>query len=221
MSEKYTGTADDRRYTSEAVDITYSLKRCIHAEECVSRLHEVFDTQKRPWIQPGNSTADAVVGVVSLCPSGALHTQRNDGGAGETVPSDNVIVVREDSYYQFKGDIEIHDSNVAIEQEVRAALCRCGMSKNKPFCDNSHKQGFKATASMVEVDRGASAETGGKLLVTLHKNGSIEVNGNFELRDEQGNTIQFGSNAWLCRCGHSSEKPFCDKSHKRVGFVAP
>jgi CDGSH-type Zn-finger protein/uncharacterized Fe-S cluster protein YjdI len=221
VSEKYIGAADDRRYTSEAVDVTYSLKRCIHAAECVSRLHEVFDTQKRPWIEPGKSTADAVVGVVSLCPSGALHTERSDGGGGETTPAENVIIVREDSYYQFRGDIAIQGSNVAIEREVRAALCRCGMSENKPFCDNSHKKGFEAPASTVEIDRQVAAETGGKLLVTLHENGPIEVSGNFELRDEAGNTIHRGSSTWLCRCGHSTKKPFCTGTHKRVTFEAP
>jgi CDGSH-type Zn-finger protein/uncharacterized Fe-S cluster protein YjdI len=221
VSEKYTGTADDRRYTSEAVDVTYSVKRCIHAAECVSRLHEVFDTQKRPWIQPGKSTGDAVVGVVSLCPSGALHTERNDGGAGETMPAENVIIVHEDSYYQFRGDLAVQGSNVAIEREVRAALCRCGMSGNKPFCDNSHKKGFEAPATTVEIDRQITAETGGKLLVTLHENGPIEVNGNFELRDEKGNTIHRGSSTWLCRCGHSTKKPFCTGTHKHVAFETP
>lgn len=221
MSEKYTGTADDRRYSSEHVDVTYNLERCIHAAECVNRLHEVFDTQKRPWIQPRNSTADAVVGVVSLCPSGALHTERNDGVDEETVPGENVIIVHEDSYYQFTGDLEIQSSDVALEQEVRAALCRCGLSLNKPFCDNSHKQGFEAPASVVEMDGQKTAETGGKLLVTVHVNGSIEVNGNFELRDDQGNTIHRGTSTWLCRCGHSGTKPFCDGTHKRIGFEAP
>jgi len=57
--------------------------------------------------------------------------------------------------------------------------------------------------------------------VTVYENGSIEVNGNFELRDEQGNTIHRGASTWLCRCGNSSKKPFCDGTHKRVGFVAP
>ncbi|UCG25434.1 MAG: (4Fe-4S)-binding protein, partial [Chloroflexota bacterium] len=164
MSEKYSGVADDRRYTSQAVDVTYNLKRCIHAAECVTRLHEVFDTQKRPWIQPGNSTVDAVVGTVSLCPSGALHTERKDGGSGETVPGQNVIVVYEDSYYRFTGEIEIQGSNVAVEREVRVTLCRCGMSENKPFCDNSHKKGFKAPAFAVEKVREETAESGGRLL---------------------------------------------------------
>jgi len=221
MSEKYTGTAEDRRYTSEAVDVNYNVKRCIHAAECVSRLHEVFDLNKRPWIQPGNGPADLVVGVVSQCPSGALHTERSDGGAEGPLPDENVIIVHENSYYQFSGDIETQGSNVAIDQEIRAVMCRCGLSSNKPFYDNSHKKGFKAPASVIDVDRGKTAETGGKLLVMVHENGSIEVIGNFELRDLQGNTIHRGSSTWLCRCGHSSKKPFCDGSHRRVGFVAP
>jgi CDGSH-type Zn-finger protein/uncharacterized Fe-S cluster protein YjdI len=220
MNEKYTGAEDDRRYTSEAIDVTYNLRRCIHAEECVNRLHEVFDTQKRPWIQPGNAAADAVVEVISLCPSGALHTERHDGGAAEAVPVENVIVVHQDSYYQFIGDVEIQGSNVAIDQEVRAALCRCGLSENKPFCDNNHEKGFEAPAAMVDLDDEKTALSGGKLRVTVHENGSIEVNGNFELRDEKGNTIHHGSNTWLCRCGESSKKPFCDGTHKKIGFTA-
>ncbi|MDX1417749.1 MAG: (4Fe-4S)-binding protein, partial [Candidatus Promineifilaceae bacterium] len=124
MSEKYRGRIDDRRYTSDAVDVTYNLVRCIHAAECVRRLGEVFDTSKRPWIQPANSAADSIVYTVAHCPSGALHTERNDGGKGEEIPTENIIVVHNDSYYEFKGDIEIQGSNVAIEQEIRAALCR-------------------------------------------------------------------------------------------------
>jgi CDGSH-type Zn-finger protein/uncharacterized Fe-S cluster protein YjdI len=221
MSVKYTGAADDRRYTSEAVDVTYNLKRCIHAAECVSRLQEVFDTKKRPWIQPGNAAADEVVEVISFCPSGALHTERHDGGTAEVVLEQNVIIVRQDSYYQFMGDVEIQGTNVAIEQELRAGLCRCGLSENKPFCDNSHKKGFKAPAAMVDLPIEKTIVSGGKLRVIVHENGSIEVNGNFELRDEQGSTIHHGSNTWLCRCGGSSKKPFCDGTHKKTRFTAP
>ena len=45
----------------------------------------------------------------------------------------------------------------------------------------------------------------GELFVNVHENGSIEANGNMELRDEQGNTIQRGTSTWLCRCGHSGK----------------
>jgi len=221
MSEKYTGQADDKRHTSDTVDIRYSPKRCIHAAECVDRLAVVFDVEKRPWIQPVNGSANTIVDVVANCPSGALHTERKDGGNEEPIPSENVVVVHPDSYYQFSGNIEIEGSEVAIEKEVRATLCRCGLSQNKPFCDNSHKNKFQAPAAMVDMDGGKPTESGGTLKVTVHENGPIELNGNFELRDESGNTIYQGTKTWLCRCGQSSKKPFCDGTHKKVEFSAP
>ena len=72
-----------KRYTSEAVDVTFDGARCIHAAECVRGLPAVFDTQKRPWIDPTQAGADAIVEVVLRCPSGALHFERKDGGAAE------------------------------------------------------------------------------------------------------------------------------------------
>jgi CDGSH-type Zn-finger protein len=164
---------------------------------------------------------NALVAVVARCPSGALHTERKDGGVPEGIPAENLIIVHENSYYQFIGDLEIRSSNVDIAQETRAALCRCGMSANKPFCDNSHREGFMAPSSMVRVESEKAVQQGGKLCVTAHENGSIEVKGNFELRDEAGNTIYRGTSTWLCRCGHSNSKPFCDSTHKLIGFRAP
>ena len=82
----YTGQADDRRYSGEQADITYSLKRCIHAEECIHRLSAVFDPKKRPWIQADGASADDLVAMVTHCPSGALHVERKDGGVPEAPP---------------------------------------------------------------------------------------------------------------------------------------
>ena len=59
-------TGKIHRYTSADIDVTYDAKRCIHAAECVRGLPAVFDTQKRPWVQPDNANADAVAEVVSF-----------------------------------------------------------------------------------------------------------------------------------------------------------
>ena len=58
--------------------------------------------------------------------------------------------------------------------------------------------------------------------ITAGDNGSYRVSGDFVVKDAAGNTypLEPGKDVWLCRCGHSARKPFCDGSHKRVGFAA-
>jgi len=56
--------------------------------------------------------------------------------------------------------------------------------------------------------------------VTIHNNGSIKIEGDFEIVDQQGQPFGLGGRTAvsLCRCGHSQNKPFCDGSHKTSGF---
>lgn len=222
MSEIYTGTEDDRRYTGEQVDISYSLKRCLHAEECVRGLPQVFDTAKRPWINASGADAEAITEVVMRCPSGALHVARKDGGQGEQTPPHNTVVLRTNDFLQITGDLSIRAAGVEIEGETRAALCRCGASQRKPFCDNSHQKiGFQAPEpAPFEFDEQDEVSSGGKLVITAYPNGSYEFDGNFEIRSQSGKLLWRGSHAWFCRCGGSANKPFCDATHKRNGFTA-
>ncbi len=220
MSEKYQGMVDDKRYTSDDIDVTFSGQRCIHAAECVSHLHEVFDTQKRPWIQPDQESADAIAATIHLCPSGALHYERKDGGEAEPTPAENTIYLIDNAYLRIRGDLEISSSNVALTDETRAALCRCGMSDKKPFCDNSHRTvGWKAEIPET-IARDEALATGGRMQIEVSQNGPIGISGNFEIRTEAGETVfqSAGKTAWLCRCGSSGSKPFCDGTHKKIDF---
>ncbi len=56
--------------------------------------------------------------------------------------------------------------------------------------------------------------------ITVRNNGPLRVEGEIHLYDEQGNAFDLAGRTMisLCRCGHSENKPFCDGSHKRVGF---
>jgi len=220
MADTYKGKQDDRRYKGEQVDITYSLKRCIHAKFCVNRLSEVFDVDKRPWINADGAGADRVAEVIQLCPSGALHYDRHDGGEDEPTPTLNRIIVHQDEYIQFVGDLAINASGVEIDSETRASLCRCGQSANKPFCDNAHKKIDFSTPDLDTVKVDESAEQGGKLMITATQNGPLEVSGNFQIEDTDGNIVFTGSKTWLCRCGGSDKKPFCDGTHNDNGFTA-
>jgi uncharacterized Fe-S cluster protein YjdI len=65
-----------KTYTAADVDVSFDPEVCAHAGECVRGLPAVFDTAKRPWIQPGEAPADDVVAVVGRCPSGALRIER-------------------------------------------------------------------------------------------------------------------------------------------------
>ncbi len=56
--------------------------------------------------------------------------------------------------------------------------------------------------------------------ITVRLNGPLRVEGEFKIYDPEGNAFDLGgaTAVSLCRCGHSENKPFCDGSHKRVGF---
>ena len=56
--------------------------------------------------------------------------------------------------------------------------------------------------------------------LTVRKDGSLRVEGEFTICDMEGNAFDLGGRTAisLCRCGHSKDKPFCDSSHKQVGF---
>lgn len=217
MVEQYTGK--DRRYAGDDVDITYSLKRCIHAEFCVKRLSAVFDKNARPWINANGASPDEMTSVVELCPSGALHYDRKDG-VQEAIPEKNVIKIRHNGPLEVRGDLAIEGATVALAQETRASLCRCGASNNKPFCDNTHKEIQFEAVEAVPTDGVPAPSESGKLVITACENGPLELNGPVEIINEAGDLLFQGNGTALCRCGGSGNKPFCDGTHERIHFTA-
>ena len=101
-------------------------------------------------------------------------------------------------------------------------MCRCGASKNKPWCDNSHlKIGFKATGEPKSGEETVALEIcGGPLRLTPGENGPMHVEGNLEIVAGSGRHLASTTDTWLCRCGASANKPYCDGSHKKIGFTA-
>jgi len=217
----YTGQDQDRRYIGEQADVTYNLKRCIHAEQCIKRLPGVFDTQKRPWIQPSDTAADALVEMVGHCPSGALHVIRKDGGAEEIPPSFNRVTLWPNGPLEVSGNLTLTGADVDITGETRLTLCRCGASKNKPFCDNSHKDiGFTAVSAAASAVLMSMEMEGGTLHIDSQPDGCLRLTGHLRVWNEADIEIFAGDNAALCRCGGSHNKPFCDGTHSKIGFQA-
>ncbi len=208
-----------KSYTSEGITVSFDGARCIHAAECVRGLPEVFDPGKRPWIQPDRSNQEAVTEVVLRCPSGALQFEREDG-VREIAPDAAIALVTDGSLY-VQGDIEIKDAEgETLYEENRVALCRCGASGNKPFCDNTHKKiGFSHDGALGENHLSPEQTPNGQTLVIVSiQNGPLLFSGKVELRDAAGEVSYGGGKAALCRCGRSANKPFCDGSHARTGW---
>lgn len=198
--------------------VRFEAKRCVHTRHCVLERPDVFvPNVKGEWIHPDAVPVEEVVKVAERCPSGAIRYERLDGGPAEAAPVVNVVRVRENGPLAFAAALEI----AGEDPGVRATLCRCGASQRKPFCDGTHATiGFEATGEPPSKDSSALAVRDGALVVTPQKNGPLRVQGNLEIVSGTGRTIERTTEAWLCRCGQSRKKPFCDSSHRKAGFVA-
>jgi uncharacterized Fe-S cluster protein YjdI len=135
-----------KEYEAPEVVVGFDARRCIHAARCVSELPTVFDTSKRPWIQADAEAADAVIAQVGRCPTGALVARRPDGRAIDAAPQPAVVEEVPNGPLYVSGRVTVTDPDGGVfADEPRVALCRCGASGNKPFCDGSHKDaGFVA-----------------------------------------------------------------------------
>jgi CDGSH-type Zn-finger protein len=98
-------------------------------------------------------------------------------------------------------------------------LCRCGASTHKPYCDGSHTtEGFVASGEPAPVESAPLAQRDGPLLIEPLKDGPLHVRGNLEVITGTGKTVNRVTECWLCRCGQSDNKPYCDGSHRSAGF---
>jgi uncharacterized Fe-S cluster protein YjdI/CDGSH-type Zn-finger protein len=134
-----------RVYGDDRIEVEWEPKLCIHVQNCVRGLPGVFDATSRPWIHVEAADADRIAETVASCPTGALHFRRLDGGPQEQAPDETVVVPRPNGPLFLHGHIRIEDADGSlIREDTRVALCRCGGSANKPFCDGTHRRiGFQ------------------------------------------------------------------------------
>ena len=143
MSEPTTRDRVTREYATDEIVVEWEPRLCYHSHNCVRSLPDVFDEQARPWVTVDAAGADEIEAAVALCPSGALRTRRP--GQAKRRPLGLDIRASENGPLLIRGDVRVLDAegNVLYEGD-KAALCRCGGSANKPFCDGTHKtNGFR------------------------------------------------------------------------------
>ena len=208
--------------TTETDDLTISFdaRRCIHARKCVLGQPKAFVPEKgRDWIQAQEVATAAMIKVIEACPSGALSYERKDGGAGEATPQVNTVRLWEHGPIELHGNLSMPDGTT----RTRAVLCRCGASKAKPYCDNSHlDMKFKASSEPQTDPETADVAIPGPATLTVApiKDGPLMLGGPMEIIAGSGRRIRTTEKAFLCRCGASANKPFCDGRHKEIGFEA-
>lgn len=128
----------EREYAGEQLSIYDNRVICSHAGECVGNLPNVFRLGESPWINPDSASVEDIISVIKKCPSGAL-SYSVDGEQQRDFDQELEIVITKNGPYNVMGGIEIK-----IEDELQPptkdhyVLCRCGASKNKPYCDGSH-----------------------------------------------------------------------------------
>ena len=198
--------------------IYFDGKRCIHSRNCVLDRPDVFvPNVQGEWIHPDRATPGDLLSLARNCPSGAIRYEPVAGEQAETAPVVNTVRIRENGPLAFHAPLKI----AGQEDGLRATLCRCGASKHKPYCDGSHvAAGFVASGEIAAKDSQPLQTRDGPLSVEPAKDGPLHVAGNLEVVTGTGKTVNRVTEAWLCRCGQSRDKPYCDGSHKAAGFRA-
>jgi len=211
--------SDKQTYEGENISVCFDATRCIHAGNCVKGLPEVFRSGvEGPWIHADAAAPDELAALCDTCPSGALTYRRKDGGPDETKPEINTITIEDDGPLKVHADFTVNDEPTGA---YRAVLCRCGASKNKPWCDGAHADiGFQDSCTRPPVSEPSSQPVGLPVNIQTFTNGPLLLEGPCEIRNGRGEAVIYTERTVLCRCGASKSKPFCDASHAAIGFEA-
>lgn len=138
--KKLGGGAPDKRidYAGKQITIHDNRGICSHSGYCTDHLQSVFRLNQEPWIDPGGASVQDIIDTVSQCPSGALsytvdHVEHRDQ---ERPP---MVTVTKNGPYAITGGMVLIDQTPGEgASSEHYTLCRCGGSRNKPFCDGTH-----------------------------------------------------------------------------------
>jgi len=139
-SAKLEGRVEDRRENFQGKQITIHDNRgiCAHAGHCTDNLAAVFRLNEEPWIHPDAASPDEIIATIQKCPSGALSYSIDDIEHRDR-DGEPAIFVSPNGPYEVSGGADLIDTTRADgASEEHFAMCRCGGSKNKPFCDGTH-----------------------------------------------------------------------------------
>jgi len=136
-----------KEYSTGEVTVFWRSELCIHSANCLMGLPAVFNTRKRPWVNINGGSTNEIIQAVDTCPSRALTYLKNPKYKTQRLKKKSKkaskfarVQLLKDGPYMISGNFIIRDANkkkIKVEAEV-VALCSCGASRNKPFCDATH-----------------------------------------------------------------------------------
>ena len=148
LSEFKTNKDSVNEFSNGEITVYWKSELCIHSANCLIGLPGVFNTKKKPWINIHASNSKEIMKVVDTCPSRALtylkSTKFVTSKPRTTAKMKSKfarVQIMKNGPALITGNFIIRDAQkkkVQIENEL-AAICRCGASKNKPFCDGRHQ----------------------------------------------------------------------------------
>lgn len=129
-----------REYPADGVVVTWEPARCVHAAACVRGLPGVFDPERRPWIVTDDVDGAELAEVIRRCPSGALGYRSTDPAVPDESYTEVEVRLLPNGPLAVRGPMRLTaPDGTDLGQRVRAVLCRCGGSSDKPFCDGTHR----------------------------------------------------------------------------------
>ncbi len=127
-----------KAYEGESITILDNRGVCSHDGSCLRELPRVFRKNHIPWIDPDGAPAAAIIAAIEHCPSGALSYQLGSRRYQE-LEAEPAITLAPNGPLHVQGGILLKDDKGSRpECREHYTLCRCGGSKNKPFCDGAH-----------------------------------------------------------------------------------
>ncbi|HXJ08344.1 MAG TPA: (4Fe-4S)-binding protein [Burkholderiales bacterium] len=149
MGFKDANTADPalnkrQRYAGKQITILDNRAICAHAGHCTDGLSAVFRMKAEPWIDADGAKVADIIATIRKCPSGAL-SYALDGVEAAPPQRPPSVTVTDDGPYAIVGEVQLVGTKFGDgASREHYTLCRCGASKNKPFCDGTHwDAGFK------------------------------------------------------------------------------
>ena len=125
-------------YAGKRITIFDNRAVCAHAGHCTDGLAAVFRHHDTPWIEPDAAAVNQIVAIIKICPSGAL-SYAIEGIEARPPQRSPMVTVTDHGPYEVAGGIELEGVQFGDgAPREHYTLCRCGASKNKPFCDGSH-----------------------------------------------------------------------------------